>query len=135
MLQYTIWYLTGTSVARSHGLILVFAFWCVFNGALGLTHCNRLRGTAFNQNHGTMESWMFDLYIYQTIHSRRGKIFTIFDPYPPPVGKFLILFVGTFGQFLTPPLPRICKCLKWIVPMVNIQQYDKSNIISIILST
>ena len=30
---------------------------------------------------------------------RRWQIFTIFDPYPPPVGSFLLLSVGKFGQF------------------------------------
>ena len=29
----------------------------------------------------------------------------IFEPYPPPVGSFLLLSVGKFGQFFThPPL-------------------------------
>ena len=32
-----------------------------------------------------------------------GKFFTIFDPYPPTVGSFLLLFVGKFGKILTPP--------------------------------
>ena len=40
--------------------------------------------------------------VYGTIHLRHRKIFTIFDPYPPPVGSFLLLSVGKFGQFLTP---------------------------------
>ena len=34
---------------------------------------------------------------------RRRQIFKIFDPYPPPVGSFLLLSIGKFGQFLTPP--------------------------------
>ena len=38
-----------------------------------------------------------------TIHLRSRQIFTIFDPHPPPVGSFLLLSVGKFGQFLTPP--------------------------------
>ena len=38
-----------------------------------------------------------------TIHLRRRQIFTIFDPYPPTVGSFLVLSVGKFGKFLTPP--------------------------------
>ena len=46
-----------------------------------------------NQNHHNLG----------TIHLRHRQIFTIFDPYPPPVGSFLLLFVGKFGQFLTPP--------------------------------
>ena len=36
------------------------------------------------------------------IHLRRRQIFTIFDPYPPPVGSFLLLSIRKFGQFLTP---------------------------------
>ena len=32
-----------------------------------------------------------------------GKFFMIFDPYPPTVGSFLLLSIGKFGQFLTPP--------------------------------
>ena len=31
-----------------------------------------------------------------------GRFFTIFDPYPPTVGSFLLLSVGKFGKFLTP---------------------------------
>ena len=38
-----------------------------------------------------------------TIHLRRWQIFTIFDPYPPPVGSFLLLSIGKFDQFLTLP--------------------------------
>ena len=40
-----------------------------------------------------------------TIHLRRRQIFTIFDPYPSPIGSFLLLSVSKFGQFLTPPPP------------------------------
>jgi hypothetical protein len=29
--------------------------------------------------------------------------FTIFDPYPPTVRSFLLLSIGKFGKFLTPP--------------------------------
>ena len=32
-----------------------------------------------------------------------GQFFMIFDPYPPTVGSFLLLSVGKFGKFLTPP--------------------------------
>ena len=32
-----------------------------------------------------------------------GKFSRFFDPYPYPVGTFLLLSVGKFGQFLTPP--------------------------------
>ena len=38
-----------------------------------------------------------------TIHLRRRQISQIFDPYPPTVGSFLVLSVGKFVQFLTPP--------------------------------
>ena len=40
---------------------------------------------------------------YRTIHLRRWQIFKIFDPYPLPVGSFLLLSVGKFDKFLTPP--------------------------------
>ena len=52
-----------------------------------------------------------------TIHSRRRQIFTIFDPYPPTVGSFLLLSVGKFGKFLTPYPPKRCRRLKWMVPL------------------
>ena len=42
-----------------------------------------------------------------TIHLRRRQIFTIFDPYPSPIGSFLLLSVSKFGQFLTPPPANI----------------------------
>ena len=32
-----------------------------------------------------------------------AKFSQIFDPYPPTVGNFLVLSVGKFGKFLTPP--------------------------------
>ena len=32
-----------------------------------------------------------------------GKFSHIFDPYPPTVGSFLVLSVGKYGKFLTPP--------------------------------
>jgi len=38
-----------------------------------------------------------------TIHLTRWQLFTIFYPYPPPIDSFLLLSVGKFGQFLTPP--------------------------------
>ena len=38
-----------------------------------------------------------------TIHLRRQQFFTIFDPYPPTLGSFLLLSVGKFGTFLIPP--------------------------------
>ena len=34
---------------------------------------------------------------------------TIFDPYSPPFGNFLLLSVGKFDQFFTPPPPTL-KC-------------------------
>ena len=36
-----------------------------------------------------------------------------FYPYTPPVGSFLLLSVGKFGQFVTPP-PKKCRRLKWM---------------------
>ena len=49
----------------------------------------------------------FFKYILGTIHLRLRQIFSIFEHYPPPVGSFLILSVGKFVQFLTPPLGGI----------------------------
>ena len=40
-----------------------------------------------------------------TIHLDVSKFFTIFDPYPPTASSFLLLSVGKFGKFLTPPPP------------------------------
>ena len=37
-----------------------------------------------------------------TIHLRRQQIFMIFDPYPPPVGSFLLVSISKLGHFLTP---------------------------------
>ena len=41
---------------------------------------------------------------------------TFLNPTPPTVGSFLVLSVGKFDKFLTPPPPRACRCLKWMVP-------------------
>ena len=38
-----------------------------------------------------------------TIHKRRRQFFRIFDTPLPHVGSFLVLSVGNFDQFLTPP--------------------------------
>ena len=38
-----------------------------------------------------------------TIHLRRRQLSQILDPSPPTVGSFLVLSVGKFGKFLTPP--------------------------------
>ena len=45
----------------------------------------------------------FVIHALGTIHLRRRQIFKKFDPYPPTVGSFLVLSVGKFGKFLTPP--------------------------------
>ena len=37
------------------------------------------------------------------IHKRRRQFFRIFDTPLPHVGSFLVLSVGNFDQFLTPP--------------------------------
>ena len=42
--------------------------------------------------------------ILRTIHLRRRQFFTIFDPYPPIVGSFLVQSISKFGKFLTPTL-------------------------------
>ena len=39
-----------------------------------------------------------------------------FEPYPPIVYIFLLLSVGKFGQFLTPP-PKKWQRFKWMVPL------------------
>ena len=38
-----------------------------------------------------------------SIHERRRQFFLIFDTPLPHVGSFLVLSVGNFDQFLTPP--------------------------------
>ena len=40
---------------------------------------------------------------YGTIHLRRRQIFHDFWSLPPPVGSFLLLSIGQFCKFLTPP--------------------------------
>ena len=40
---------------------------------------------------------------YETIHKQRRQFFWIFDTPFPHVGSFLVLSVGNFDQFLTPP--------------------------------
>ena len=48
----------------------------------------------------TMNLWKNKLY---NIHKRRQLFFRIFDKPLPHVGSFLLLYVGNFDQFLTPP--------------------------------
>ena len=65
-----------------------------------------------------------------TIHLRRRHIFTIFDPYPLPSafqknayeGDFWSLSTVTFWPLAhgdTPPPPKTCWRLKWMVPYFN----------------
>ena len=55
---------------------------------------------------------------YQFLLEDVSKFSQIFDPYPPTVGSFYVIFVGKFGQFLTPPPPKACRRLKWMVPQL-----------------
>ena len=46
-----------------------------------------------------------------------GKVLRFLTPTPaPPVGSFLLLSIGKFSQFLTPP--KKCRRLKWMVPII-----------------
>ena len=69
--------------------------------------------TSFEYVENSINDWKRKL---RTIHLRRRQFFTIFDPYPPTVGSFLLLSVGKFCKFLTPPPPNKCRLLKWMVP-------------------
>ena len=41
---------------------------------------------------------------------------------PFPSALFLLLSVGKFGQFLTPPpKKKKCRCLKWMAPKIELQ--------------
>ena len=42
-----------------------------------------------------------------------GKFLHFFDPYPPTVGSFLVLSVGKFRKFLTPPPLEHADLLNW----------------------
>ena len=48
------------------------------------------------------------VFYYGTIHKRHWQLFRIYDTPLPHVGSFLVLSVGNFDQFLTPPqLPTL----------------------------
>ena len=72
---------------------------------IGCMKNNLIWDATLNNSNCTYLSW------YGTIHLRRRQIFTLFWPLPPTVGKF--------GKFLTPPPPRACRRLKWMVPKAN----------------
>ena len=58
-----------------------------------------------------------------TIHLRRWQIFTILDPYPLPFGSFLLLSVGKFGKFLTPPPKNANVLNQWsLTPIISYLQ-------------
>ena len=55
-----------------------------------------------------------------TIHLWRRQFFTIFYPYSPPVGSFLLLSIGKFGQFFTPlPLKNADVLNGWSFIILN----------------
>ena len=73
--------------------------------SLFLQHVHRVASYVKNQKNVIPIIWddmlrTIPAHILQvgTIHLRRRQIFTTFDPYPPPVGKF--------AQFLTPSPPK-----------------------------
>ena len=49
-------------------------------------------------------------------------MFTIFDPYPPPAGSFLLPAVGKFGKILTSPPLKTADILKMDGPLVKWQE-------------
>ena len=67
-------------------------------------------GVAFSGLSKNLASWPIVLSKLKngTIHLRRRRIFTIFDPYPPPSANFSNFW---------PLLPRKCRRLKWMIPM------------------
>merc|ERR1719491_1916048 len=50
-----------------------------------------------------------------TIHLRRWRFFTIFDPYPPPSAVFYYYPSANLANFRPLP-PKKCRRLKWMVP-------------------
>ena len=52
---------------------------------------------------------------YGTIHKRRRQFFWIFDTPLSHVGSFLVLSVGNFDHFMTPP-PH-CRRRLWTAPI------------------
>ena len=56
---------------------------------------------------------------YGTIHKRRRQIFWIFDIPLPHVGSSIVLSVGNFDQFLTPPNCRRCLWTTSMLKTVN----------------
>ena len=50
---------------------------------------------------------------YWTIHKRRRQFFRIFDTSLLHIGSFLVLSIGNFDQFLTPPN---CRRRLWTAP-------------------
>ena len=52
----------------------------------------------------------------ETIHLRSQQIFTIFDPYPRSLSTFFYYYqLVNLANFLTPPPPKKCRRLKWMV--------------------
>ena len=71
-----------------------------------------------------------------TIHLRHWQNSQIFDPYPPTVGSFLVLSVGKFGKFLTPPPQEHADVLngwsliEWVLAGVNYWNHKKEDTFS-----
>ena len=75
----------------------------------------------FLPKHGVLGStWKKGNYFESSISIRDHPFKTIFDPYPPSVGSFLLLSVGKFGQFFTPPPLRCADVLNgWSLSTSN----------------
>ena len=56
------------------------------------------------------------------IHKRRRQFFRIFDTPLLDVGSFLVLSVGNFDQFLTPPN---CRRRLWMAPYQDLSKTSK----------
>ena len=74
-----------------------------------------------NFNKCWITHWVFDFPL-GTIHLRRRQIFTIFDPYPPPIGirrHFSKMTpsppkkTSALGKFAPPP-PKFIDWIKWV---------------------
>ena len=99
---------------------LSFHTW-VSKWPLGLSYSHRVEGK-LDVLGCKSRSLLYKFIICIRDHSfKTSANFHDFWPLPPSVGSFLVLSVGKFGKFLTPPPPKTCRRLKWMVPKFTIQ--------------